>query len=159
MARRKRKTEEVDTTTEVETEVEAQETEEEVEVTEEFILQEVEDVSDVTDSYETIMEEGLVDLDATEVEAAIEDGAPIVEVEEFKQAPAPIKAKRNRTTVDTKVDASKILKEQKQKEADEAVLIENKKNQARQRMARVKPVISQAKKNNGIRTSSGLFSR
>ncbi len=159
MARRKKKTEEVDTTTEVEAEVEAQEIEEEVEVTEEFILQEVEDVSDVTDSYEAIIEEGLVDLDATEVEAAIEDGADIVEVEEFKQAPAPVDAKRNRTTVDTKVDASKILKEQKQKEADEEALAENKKNQARQRMARVKPVISQVKKNNGIRTSSGLFSR
>ncbi len=150
MARRK-KTVEVETEVEAEVEIPQAKVEE---VTEEFILQ---DVSDTGDRYETIVEEGILDLDKTEVEAAIEVGEDIALVEEFKQASAPV-TKRNRTSVDTRADAAQILKDQKQREIDEKNA-DQRKNQTRQRMARVKPVISQIKKNNGIRTSSGLFSR
>ncbi len=145
----------------------------ELEVTEEFTLkEEIEDVSDTNDQYESIMEEGLVDLDVTEVQAAIEAGEEIKEVEEVLEVkPKAGVAKstpkrderRNRTSVDTKVDATQILKDQKKKEANDAVVEQSRidaiKLKEKQRMARVKPTISQVKKNNGIRTSTGLFSR
>ncbi len=156
MARRKtKKTEEVDTTKDVSEEVEEVEqveeakVEEELEVTDEFNLQEV---SDTPDSYEAIMDAGLTDIDTTEVEAAIEDGAEIEVIEESKPKSKPT-ARKNRTSVDTRVDAAAILKTQAEKEQKE------KETKERQRMARVRPVISQDKKNNGIRTTAGLFYR
>ncbi len=135
--------------------VEAVEVTEELEVTDEFHLQEV---SDTTDSYEDIVEAGLVDLDKTEVEAEIEEGAELEIVEEVVESSEPAKkakpeARKNRTTVDTRVSAAEILKNQAEKEANDE------KRKEKQRMTRVKPVISQEKKNNGIRTSAGLFFR
>ncbi len=163
MARRKaKKTEEVDTTQEVVEEVEAVEAakeveevveaaEAEVEVTEEFILQ---DVSDTTDSYQEIVDEQLVDLDKTEVEAAIEKG----EIKELVESSKPTDPKQpdlrvNRTTVDTPVSATNILKELKEKREDERSAFN------RKILAKVKPVKSDTQKNNGIRTSTGLFNR
>lgn len=155
MARRKTK---AAVKTEEAVEAEAVEVTEELEVTDEFHLQEV---SDTTDSYEDIVEAGLVDLDKTEVEAEIEEGAELEIVEEVVESSEPAKkakkakpeARKNRTTVDTRVSAAEILKNQAEKEANDE------KRKEKQRMTRVKPVISQEKKNNGIRTSAGLFFR
>ncbi len=149
MARRKtKKTEEIDTTIEIIENEEALEAKdpyaEVLEVTDEFNLQ------DVSDTPEEVLGK---DLDVTEVEAAIEDGAEIELIEEEKAVVRKPEPKRNRTTVDTKVDAVAILKAQAEKEEFDE------KRKEKQRMSKVKPVISQLKKNNGIRTSSGLFYR
>ncbi len=114
-------------------------------VTDEFVLEDVSDTAGVPSGE---------DLDVTEVESLIEKGAKLEPLEE-----TPLKIKRNRTTVDSKVNADAILAAQKEKEELEEAAEEKQKKIDRQKMARVKPVISQIKKNNGIRTSTGLFFR
>ncbi len=134
MARRKtKKTEEVDTTKDVSEEIKEQEKstyEEVLEVTDEFVLQDVED----TDISEV---ETLEDLDKTEVEAAIEEGSDIELIEEEKP-----KAKAKRKP-----------------KAERKSAIDEKRLREKQLLPKVQPAISKEKKNNGIRTTAGLFFR